>query len=91
MIRVQQNDDDIQDEDEPAVVVPTPTIAPQLVTMPQKPQSTVARFGKIKLQMEEDASTTAPSQVNEPNIFIQDDDPEYDDLDEEDPDDDLDI
>lgn len=89
MIRVQQ--DGNLDEDEPAVVLLTPTMAQQLAPVAQQPQSTVARFGKIKLQMEEDAGTPTPPAVKKPNIFIQDDDPEYDDLDEEDPDDDLDI
>lgn len=51
---------------------------------------------KIKLQMESDdlSATKAAkpeSEVSRPRIFMQADDPEFDDMDEEDPDDDLDI
>ena len=48
---------------------------------------------KVQLQMEEemvDAPAT-PTDNHRPRIFLQDDDPEFDDLDEEDPDDDLEI
>ena len=59
--------------------------------------TTASRVGKITLQHESDddrgRTTTASSeeQQQRPRIYIQDDDPEYDDMDEEDPDDDLDI
>jgi hypothetical protein len=52
---------------------------------------------KVQLQIEEEKVETpsppsAPNtENNRPRIFLQDDDPEFDDLDEEDPDDDLEI
>ena len=51
---------------------------------------------KIELKLEDDNNevpkVSQQSQTNNrPRIFLQDDDPEFDDLDEEDPDDDLDI
>lgn len=61
---------------------------------------------KVHLQLEEDSdgsgrsklmtgSSTTPAaeapQPNKPRIYLQDDDPEFDDYDEEDPDDDLDL
>ncbi|CAJ1930548.1 unnamed protein product [Cylindrotheca closterium] len=48
---------------------------------------------KIQLKMEEDdePKKEESSQPNRPRIYLQDDDPEFDDMDEEDPDDDLDI
>ena len=48
---------------------------------------------KIKLQMESDDQrpVAAAPASGLPRIFLQDDDPEFNDLDEEDPDDDLDI
>ena len=51
---------------------------------------------KIELKLEDDNNevpkASQQSQTNNrPRIFLQDDDPEFDDLDEEDPDDDLDI
>eukprot|EP00934_Nitzschia_sp_Nitz4_P002056 Nitzschia sp. Nitz4//scaffold96_size78090//32888//34003//NITZ4_005492-RA/size78090-processed-gene-0.53-mRNA-1//-1//CDS//3329560567//2056//frame0 len=58
------------------------------------PSASVGR-GKVVLQHEEENAptrNTLPSPPAErPRIFLQDDDPEFDDLDEEDPDDDLDI
>ena len=45
---------------------------------------------KIVLQMEEEGDPK-PNDSSGPRIFLQDDDPEFDDYDEEDPDDDLDI
>ena len=59
-----------------------------------------ARTKKITLKLEEDniAKVAAPSEqkpahaaATAPRIFLQDDDPEFEDYDEEDPDDDLDI
>jgi hypothetical protein len=44
---------------------------------------------QLKLEEEKEENTSAPS--NRPRIFLQDDDPEFDDLDEEDPDEDLDM
>jgi hypothetical protein len=47
---------------------------------------------KIQLQIEEEKVEAPPEPTeNRPRIFLQDDDPEFDDLDEEDPDDDLEI
>ena len=54
---------------------------------------TTARPGKVKLKIENEdsASSTKQEQVNRPHIYVQDNDIEFEDLDEEDPDDDLDI
>jgi hypothetical protein len=48
---------------------------------------------KIKLQLEEDdePKTNTPPETSRPRIYLQDDDIEFDDMDEEDPDDDLDL
>lgn len=65
--------------------VPSPTRAPQ------------PRRGKVNLQVDEGgrdlavADTVVETTTSQPNIFMQDDDPEFDDFDEEDPDDDLDL
>ena len=68
--------------------------------------SKVKRPGKIQLRLEAESDTRISSRTastikaavdssigngNRPRIYLQDDDPEFDDLDEEDPDDDLDI
>jgi hypothetical protein len=55
----------------------------------ESPEPSSARPGKVTLRHEEEDSKlpAAPR----PHIYMQDDDPEFDDLDEEDPDDDLDI
>jgi hypothetical protein len=53
------------------------------------------RPGKVTLQHEDDDQETtkksATKAAPKPQIYLQDDDPEFDDMDEEDPDDDLDI
>jgi hypothetical protein len=74
------------------------TIASNAV-LPALYESTISRSGKVKLHMEDnnhaDMANIGPGPSSEtiaakqPTIFIQDDDPEYDDLDEDDPDDDL--
>jgi hypothetical protein len=48
---------------------------------------------KIKLQLEEDdePKTNIPPETSRPRIYLQEDDPEFVDMDEEDPDDDLDL
>lgn len=56
--------------------------------------TTTSSRPKIQLQLEEEheqEKLEAPASSNRPRIFLQDDDPEFDDMDEEDPDDDLDI
>jgi len=73
---------------------PIEPAAPVVLSPPAK-TSGIKKSGKILLQMDDDVdipnTSKLPAGSNKPNIFIQDDDPEYDDLDEEDPDDDLDI
>lgn len=50
------------------------------------------RPGKVTLRHEDDKVTSASSSTTpKPHIYLQDDDPEFADMDEEDPDDDLDI
>jgi hypothetical protein len=63
-----------------------------------KPQHTNPGRSRITLQLESDdhpASRTSRAETesneNRPLIYLQDNDPEFDDMDEEDPDDDLDI
>mmetsp|Transcript_21964 Transcript_21964/g.33217 ORF Transcript_21964/g.33217 Transcript_21964/m.33217 type:complete len:325 (-) Transcript_21964:157-1131(-) len=49
------------------------------------------RPGKIVLKIEEEGERLKKHSNKVPQIYLEDDDPEFDDLDEEDPDDDLDI
>jgi len=52
------------------------------------------RAGKVTLKLEKDEDNETRKASEEPKrplIYVQDDDPEYDDMDEEDPDDDLDF
>lgn len=62
---------------------------------PVDPVATVTQpTKKITLKLEDDNAPPAksnPVNKNAPRIFLQDDDPEFEDYDEEDPDDDLDI
>jgi hypothetical protein len=54
--------------------------------------TTGSRPGKVQLQLEDDdAPPSANEEASRPHIYVQDNDPEFDDLDEEDPDDDLDL
>ena len=53
--------------------------------------SLVQRQGRVILRHEDDNVTSESSTTLKPHIYLQDDDPEFDDMDEEDPDDDLDI
>lgn len=50
-----------------------------------------SRSKKIQLKLEDDNEKASTPSNNLPRIYLQDDDPEFDDMDEEDPDDDLDI
>jgi hypothetical protein len=65
--------------------------------IPQQQQNTAPRRGKVQLQADQGSRNVvvAPPAVEtvqpQPHIFMQDDDPEFDDFDEEDPDDDLDL
>jgi hypothetical protein len=77
---------------------PTSTDAPGGTVTPHvRPSAAAAASSskpkKIQLQMEEDTPpAAAPQSSNRPRIFLQDDDPEFDDFDEEDDlDDDLDM
>lgn len=63
---------------------------------PEPMASLTKQTKKITLKMEADEGLSfpnnpAPPTSNAPRIFLQDDDPEFEDYDEEDPDDDLDI
>jgi hypothetical protein len=54
--------------------------------------STTSRPGKVKLLLEDDDNPpSANDEASRPHIYVQDNDPEFDDMDEEDPDDDLDL
>lgn len=57
------------------------------------PSIVAARPGKVKLKIEDEdtGSSTKQDQVKRPHIYVENNDVEFDDLDEEDPDDDLDI
>jgi len=61
----------------------------------QQSPSVRERPGKITLKIEEEddskKSRNPKTAVSQPQIYLEDDDPEFEDLDEEDPDDDLDI
>ena len=64
------------------------------ITTPQldAKERTAGWRGKVKLQLEDDkAPPSTKEKASRPHIYVQDDDPEFDDMDEEDPDDDLDI
>ncbi|KAL3943853.1 MAG: hypothetical protein SGBAC_002055 [Bacillariaceae sp.] len=66
------------------------------ISSPAPVATTSGSSRKIQLKMEEDdeskkAEMNTPNTPNRPRIYLQDDDPEFDDMDEEDPDDDLDI
>lgn len=56
-------------------------------------QAPPQRAAKIQLQVDEGSRRPAPPEAAapQPRIFMQDDDPEFEDYDEEDPDDDLDL
>ena len=84
----------------------TPTPTTTTTTSSIKPNSgsmKTDRRAKIQLELEQDGAPPKPNHILSsgtstakattlpPRIFLQDDDPEYDDYDEEDPDDDLDI
>ena len=66
---------------------------------PAAPVGTKSSSKKITLKLEDDNEKKGPKQMqqpqqaskNAPKIFLQDDDPEFEDFDEEDPDDDLEI
>lgn len=53
--------------------------------------SSMSRPGRITLRHDDNHVAAAAPNVPTPRIYLQDDDPEFDDMDEEDPDDDLDI
>jgi hypothetical protein len=84
----------VQEEDEQdqtsEFVKESPTVDGASALSVTETKSSLA--GKITLQLEEDEPKQARVDIQrQPRIFIQQDDPEYHDLDEEDPDDDLDI
>ena len=76
------------------------TTAPKAL-LPPLDESTSRKSGKVKLHMENNnhagmtnigpGTSYETGELKNPTIFIQDNDPEYNDFDEEDPDDDLDI
>jgi len=73
----------------------TSIISAETVVEKEEPAvvSSKRRPGKVTLRHEEEGDVTATPEppAPKPNIYLQDDDPEFDDMDEEDPDDDLDI
>ncbi|KAG7341421.1 hypothetical protein IV203_023373 [Nitzschia inconspicua] len=68
-------------------------IATKLTTNPSDRITSRGPQPKMKLQLEEETKTEKSSSKlqQRPRIYMDDDDPEFNDLDEEDPDDDLDI
>jgi hypothetical protein len=70
--------------------LPVPVLRPLMET-----NSTRQRMGKVTLSLDENVrkgvSNAETGEQKTPKIFMQNDDPEFDDLDEEDPDDDLDF
>jgi hypothetical protein len=83
-IVMQKKEGDKMDEEE---VAPVSTSVPEAANVKQRP-------GKVKLELEDDNAPPASKEqepTNRPHIYVQDNDPEFDDMDEEDPDDDLDI
>ena len=80
------------------MVAATPDDAPQeeeeeASTRTTANATTTTRSGRprVQLKLEEEEQKKPPAPTSGPRIFMQDDDPEFDDYDEEDPDDDLDI
>jgi sarcosine oxidase delta subunit len=83
--------------------MPGATTTPQGPAPPGKPQIQLSisdedapraanTWRRGRMSSEPDASTPTPhDERRQPNIIVQDDDPEFDDYDEEDPDDDLDL
>jgi hypothetical protein len=89
---LEENEEENQDEtllqdQETATTSATSTSADETSAGTVKTRSR----NKVKLQMEEEKVEEPAPAENRPRIFLQDDDPEFDDLDEEDPDDDLEI
>ncbi len=60
---------------------------PKSTTKPKPGRSKI----KLRLESDDEQPSVDASDSTRPRIFLQDDDPEFDDMDEEDPDDDLDI
>ena len=58
---------------------------------PGKSSDTISQIATFTTVFAVSDSSTTNTSVTRPRIYLQDDDPEFDDLDEEDPDDDLDI
>jgi len=77
-----------KDREEEGVSVAVATSAD--VKLDEQKQPT-GRPGKVKLKLEDDDAPPTKEEVKRPHIYVQDNDPEFDDMDEEDPDDDLDI
>lgn len=85
-IEIRKKEGDEMDKEE---VAPVSTSVPAAANVKQA----AARSGKVKLELEDDNAPPASKEepTNRPHIYVQDNDPEFDDMDEEDPDDDLDI
>jgi hypothetical protein len=94
-----ENENEEENQDETPQDQETPTLTPSTGTSATSTGETSAGTvktrsrTKVRLQMEEEKleAPPVPTENNRPRIFLQDDDPEFDDLDEEDPDDDLEI
>jgi hypothetical protein len=79
-------------QDETAVEAPPPKEMGNNNNAVKTTSSSSSSRPKIQLKMEEEEEKREPEPAaNRPRIFLQEDDPEFDDLDEEDPDEDLDV
>jgi len=80
-----EKDSSRQEQADEVSVEATPSISTSSRKAPQRP--------KVQLQLEEEApkKTSTAEAATTPQIYMQDDDPEFEDYDEEDPDDDLEI
>lgn len=81
-----------QEDTKEQLVMPSSTTALITLQLDDGEGTSASRPGKVKLQLEDDnAPPSIKGKANRPHIYVQDNDPEFEDMDEEDPDDDLDI
>jgi hypothetical protein len=74
------------------VVAEAPVLVPETTqASSSRPKSTSLSIHEGSREATNAATALPPTQASAPRIYMQDDDPEFDDFDEEDPDDDLDL